>query len=75
MKRWGRYERKNGKSNRKEKRNVSQLVNAMERFVLLSKEDKCLMGRNGRVKVECEFDRKMVTNSYMNTIQSILQDK
>ena len=58
-----------------EKRNVSQLVNAMERFVLLSKEDKCLMGRNGRVKVECEFDRKMVTNSYMNTIQSILQDK
>ena len=58
-----------------EKRNVSQLVNAVKDFIRLSYEDKTKMGQNGRAKVENEFDRKMVTNSYMNMIQSILIDR
>jgi len=58
-----------------EKKNVLQLVNAIERFILLSKEDKCTMGKKGREKVECEFDRKKVTDSYIDTIHTILHDK
>ena len=58
-----------------EKRNVEQLVGAIKDFILLSHEVKCTMGRNGRTKVEQEFDRKLVTENYMNTIHGILQSK
>lgn len=58
-----------------EKQNVSQLVKAMEKFLLLSREEKTLMGRKGREKVEREFDRKMVTKSYVDRIREVLQNK
>ena len=58
-----------------EKRNVARLVGAIKDFILLGHEEKCAMGRNGRTKVELEFDRKLVTENYMNTIRGILQNK
>lgn len=58
-----------------EERNVLQLVEAIKRFLLLDREERAKMGRNGRKKVENEFDRKKVTDIYMNTICEILQEK
>lgn len=58
-----------------EKQNVEQLVAAIERFLKLSSQDKVLMGKNGRKKVEAEFDRKIVTQTYMDTIHQYLDTK
>lgn len=57
-----------------EEQNVQQLIEAVERLILLPKEERVRMGAAGRKKVEKEFDRKTVTASYMNTINKILQD-
>lgn len=51
-----------------EEKDVSQLVKAMERFLLLDAEERIQMGKKGRQKVESEFDRKKVTQSYMDEL-------
>ncbi len=58
-----------------EEKNAARVAEAMERFLLLSTEEKKRMGKAGREKVEHSFDRKIVTASYMDTIRMILQDK
>ena len=58
-----------------DERNVPQLADAMERFILLSKEEQALMGKDARKKVEKEFDRRIVTETYMDMIHTILKDK
>ena len=58
-----------------EERNVQQLTEAVRRFLLLDKESRIHMGQMGRHKMELEFDRKKVTESYMSTIRELLQDK
>lgn len=57
-----------------EKRNVTDLVSAIERFILLSDNDKRKMGRCARQKVENEFDRKKVTKDYMDVIDKIMAE-
>lgn len=57
-----------------EEKSVSQLTEAMERFLLLTSEERIEMGRKGRHKVENEFDRKKVTQSYMDEIHGLLSD-
>ncbi len=55
-----------------EVRNTSALVNTIEKFIKLPYEDKKQMGIAGRAKVEREFDRQIVIDSYMEEINKIL---
>lgn len=43
-----------------------ELIDAMEKFLSLSMEERAAMGRRGREKMEREFDRKLVTAAYMD---------
>lgn len=58
-----------------EPRSVDLLVQAIEKFIGLSYEQKAAMGLAGRKKVEKEFDRQIVVDAYMNEIHRILQEK
>lgn len=48
------------------------LLKIMERFILLSYEEKRQMGIAGREKVEKEFDRKIVVQAYLEEIQKLI---
>lgn len=52
-------------------RNVSSLVEAIERFMCLPYEERKKMGLLGRKKVEQEFDRKRVIQAYLEEIEEI----
>lgn len=51
---------------------VSSMVEAVEKFLQLSHEEKVIMGKAAREKMECEFDRNIVTNIYIEEIDKIL---
>jgi glycosyltransferase involved in cell wall biosynthesis len=55
-----------------EVRNTLALVNTIEKFIQLPYEKKKQMGIAGRSKVEREFDRQIVIDSYMEEINKIL---
>lgn len=55
-----------------EVRNTAALVNTIEKFIQLPYEDKKQMGIAGRLKVEREFDRQIVIDSYMEEIHNLL---
>ena len=48
-----------------EVKNVDSMVEAVEKFILLSHEEKVQMGKSAREKMEREFDRNIVTNIYI----------
>lgn len=50
------------------KQDVPDLVEKLETFINLPYEKKMEMGKAGRLKVEKEFDRNIVVNSYLNEI-------
>lgn len=50
------------------------LVDAIEKFMALSHEEKAKMGLQGRKKMEKEFDREIVTNQYLHQIKSIIKE-
>ncbi len=52
--------------------NVEALVSKVENFIKLPYEKKVEMGRSARRKMENEFDRKIVVNTYMEEINRIL---
>lgn len=54
-----------------EAKNSQSLIDAIEHFIALPYDQKVLMGREGRKKVEREFDRKIVVDAYMNEIKKI----
>lgn len=51
----------------------AELIDAMEKFLALSTEERAVMGRRGREKMEREFDRKFVTAAYMDEAEQILK--
>lgn len=51
-----------------EQKNTQSLIDAIEKFIKLSHEEKIQMGLAGRKKVEKEFDRNIVVNSYLKEI-------
>ena len=55
-----------------EVKNTAALVNTIEKFIRLPYKNKKQMGIAGRAKVECEFDRQIVIDSYMEEINKIL---
>ena len=52
-------------------KSVDSLVNAMERFINLSHEEKATMGLAGRKKMEREYDRHIVINAYLEEINNV----
>ncbi len=54
-----------------EQKNTKDLIEKIEKFILLSYEEKKNMGLNGRKKVEKEFDRKIVINKYLDIINDL----
>lgn len=51
-----------------EVKNVSSLVQTIEKFIHIEYESKVNMGLLGRKKVEQEFNRNIVINKYLNVI-------
>lgn len=52
-----------------------ELIQAMEKFLALSYEERVRMGQQARKKMEKEFDRKIVTASYMDEVHCIFNKK
>lgn len=50
-------------------KNVRKLVEAIDKFMKLSNDERKKMGIAGREKVEKEFDRKIVVNSYVDEVE------
>lgn len=49
---------------------AEDLARQIEKFILLSADEKAAMGRAGREKVEREFDRQIVIKAYMNEVDN-----
>lgn len=49
--------------------NVESLVEAIEKVMQLSAEQKAEMGKNGRAKVEKEFNREIVIQKYVDEVE------
>ncbi len=54
-----------------EARSTQSLMEAVERFLVLTYNQKATMGQNAREKVEKEFDRQIVVNAYLKEIESL----
>lgn len=46
------------------------LAHQIEKFILLSAEEKAAMGKAGREKVEREFDRQIVVRAYLDEVEN-----
>jgi len=55
-----------------EQKNTQDLIEKVERFINLDNEARKQMGLAGRIKVEREFDRKIVVDAYLEEINGIL---
>lgn len=55
-----------------EPRDEEAFYKAVKRFLMLSYEERKEMGKNARKKIEREFDRKIVVESYIEEIQKII---
>lgn len=51
------------------------LADKMEKMYLLSYEERALMGKKGRQKMIREFDKKIVVNIYLDSIEEVLKVK
>jgi len=54
-----------------EQQNSQDLINKIEKFIELGKKAKNEMGIQGRMKVEKEFDRRIVVKTYLNELSEI----
>ncbi len=50
-------------------RDSEDLIKQIEKFLTLSNEERELMGRRGRIKVEKEFDRNIVVRKYCDEVK------
>lgn len=56
-----------------EPRSAQSLVAAVEKFLLLTPEERKTMGQCGRQKMIDEFDRQLVINQYVSRIQDLIE--
>lgn len=52
-----------------EPKNIESLINALEKFINLSYEQKRQMGVNAREKVKKDYDRNIVINKYLEQVE------
>ena len=57
-----------------EPRNVDAIIVVIEKFINLTQEEMEEMGKKARMKIEKEFDRTIVVNSYMSEINKIIKE-
>ena len=50
------------------------LARQMEKMILLSREERMIMGKKARQKIIKEFDKKIVLDAYQKAIQNISKD-
>lgn len=50
-------------------RDADSIKNAIDKFLSLSYEQKCEMGKKGRMKMENQFDRKIVIQKYFDLVK------
>lgn len=55
-------------------RDVQSMVDAIEKFLLLSNEEKAQMGIAGRKKMEQEFNRDIIVDKYMSAIKNYIKE-
>lgn len=53
-------------------KNVDALIEAIEKFSLMSENSKQTMGKNGRKKAKNEFDDLIVTSQFLNLIDDVI---
>ncbi len=53
-------------------KDAQSLINALDKFINLSQDQRREMGRKGRAHVEEHFDRQKITETYMREIRRIL---
>jgi len=58
-----------------EAKNSIDLAFKMNKMLLLSEDQRTLMGKKGRLKMEQEFDEKIVIQKYVQTMNLILKDQ
>lgn len=51
---------------------TSSLISAVEKFLAMSHEERVAMGKAGRIKMEKEFNRRIVVDKYMAEAKKIL---
>ena len=56
-------------------KNSIDLASKMNKMLLLSGDQRRLMGEKGRLKMEQEFDEKIVIQNYVQTIDLVLKDQ
>ena len=52
-----------------EPKNSQDLINKMEKFILLSKEEREKLGKNGREKMKKEFDINIIIEKYKKVVK------
>jgi glycosyltransferase involved in cell wall biosynthesis len=55
-----------------EPQNIPSLVNAIEEFIEMDDQDKLVMGKLGRKKMEIEYQESKIFQTYLNTINKYL---
>lgn len=50
-------------------RNVSDLIDKMEQFILMDKVDRLIMGKNARLKMQRQFEEKLVIQQYFDLLE------
>jgi glycosyltransferase involved in cell wall biosynthesis len=58
-----------------EVKNAQDLALKMKEMLLLSKDLRRLMGENGRLKMEKEFDEQIVIQKYLKAIDLVLSEQ
>lgn len=56
-----------------EERDTQGLIHQIAKFLSMSVEERAEMGRKARIKMEREFDRKIVVDAYLDEINKILK--
>lgn len=55
-----------------EEKNTQELISKIERFISMTNAKKRMMGLNGRLKVEKEFNREIVIKAYIEELNKII---
>lgn len=50
-------------------RDVDDLIDKMEQFILLDKVDRLIMGKNARLKMQRQFEEKIIIQKYFDLLQ------
>lgn len=56
-----------------EAKSINSLADAIKKFISLSHEEKTTMGKEGRKKIQSQFNRSIIINAYLNEIYKIVR--